>query len=617
MRHSTLIGFIALLALALAGAGALAIIGSQRDDGAVVAEDFTGAGVAGFTLTGTIGGALIPTTPIDVAADAGRIYVADIGLSRVLAFTADGRLDATWGDGGMSGRLAFPSGLALGPDGALYVLQLGNAEVHVFDRHGTEQASWAVGADQDLSGAGVPVAIAVDAGGSVYIPDQRSQELRRFTADGDELAAWPFPLGELDRERIWPRDIIALDDQMALSYSDPAGENGGIVAFDAAGSATLLPENVADTGGRAPGSLAVAPGGTVTGLYLASEGDRPPLVGADSGNWEPEGIESLTPINGLFVSGIAYDAAGRLLVADPGRQRVRIYTADGSVAGDIQTEDNPGLRAGIDEILVAPDGLLYVADPLLGRVVAYRPDGEVVTTFQLPEDPDAPLTTGFTRQRMRFAVDDPGAVYVIDEFTGRITKFRQDGVVISTDWANSGEPERPVVALMAAAGPDENLYIVDLEAQDRIRVFGALGEDLGVHVEPAWEGAIQDIVISGDRLYTVELGAGSSPVRGFSLDGEIADELVDLSRGDGNSNRTGFALAVEPDGSLLIGAVDVASGPEFEYQLLRLSPNGSLRRIGTLPTPLTTQPDIAVSPSGTLYIADPNAQQIYVYEPEP
>ncbi len=616
MRHSTLIGFTALLALALAGAIALAVVGHQHDGEAASSEGFSGTGIAGYTLSGTVGGPLLPTTPVDIAIDdTGRIFVADISLNRVLAFTPAGNLDTSWGEEGMSATLAFPAGLALGPDGSLYVLQLGNAEVHILNGDGNERDSWSVSENRDFDGLGVPVAIAVDQQGVVYIPDQRSQEIRRYATNGDELEVWGFPLGEIGVDQIWPRDIVELNGQMILSYSSPSGGGGGLLAFEQDGTASLLPDVLTETGSRVPSSLAVSPTGEVTVLYISDDEGTPPLIARGDTSWAPEGIETLTAINGLIVPGIAHDAAGKLFIADPSHQRLRIYNADGSVAGDIRSPDDKRLLAGIDEILVGPDGLLYVADPLLGRVLAYQSDGSVLTTFQLPDDPAAPLTTGFTRQRMRIAVDRSGSVYVVDEFTGRITKFRQDGEVIDTDWAASDDPEHPVVAIMLAAGAEDRLYLVDLEFQDRVRVFNEQGEDLGVLVDPSWEGAIQDVAVFDEKVYTVELGIGSSPIRSFTTGGKYIDQLADLSHGNGNGNRTGFALAVAPDGDLLIGAVNVNSGPEFEYQLLRLDSAGHLRRIGTLPVPFTTLPDIAASPTGTLYIAAPNDQRIYVYEP--
>jgi hypothetical protein len=170
---------------------------------------------------------------------------------------------------------------------------------------------------------------------------------------------------------------------------------------------------------------------------------------------------------------------------------------------------------------------------------------------------------------------------------------------------------------MLSAGTRGELYLVDAEQQDRLHVLSSEGDYRGILFEPFWEGAIQDIAISGDTIFTVELGAGTSVVRAFSANGDFQGEQADLSRGDGNANRTGFSLAPDGRGGLLIAAVNVHSGPEFEYQLLRLDPDGDIARLGTLDIPFTTLPDIAVDNAGRLYIAAPNDQRVYVYEREP
>ena len=619
VRHSTLVGFVALIALALAGASSLAIIAGQRAGDSPSLPDHVGEGIDGYRQVGTIGGPMIPTTPVDVAIDdAGRIFVADIGLNRVLAFTPEGGLDSGWGDNGMSERLIFPTGIALGHDGSLYVLQLGESRVHVLDDNGRVSDVWSVGAE-DLAGPGIPSAIGADSQGTIYIPDQRSQQINRISSSGEELEPWLFPADEMGSDRAWPRDIVEWDGLMVMSYATPGGESDGFVAFTSTGDVAGLPEPFATAPAiedLAPGSVAVSPDGGAMVAYLSDEPGVAPALWDGAESWAPRGIETLTPINGLIVPGIAVDRFGRLFLADPGRQQVRIYNANRTIAGDLRSSTAAGLMAGLDEISVGRNGLLYAADPLLGRVVSYGPDGNVQTIFELPENPDAPLSTGFTRQRMRVAVDPAGLVYVVDEFTGTITAFRQDGVVVDPDWAKSSE-ERPVLTALLAAGEDERLYVVEVGFQDLLRVFDGSGNDLGLLTESSWESAIQDVIVAGDRLYTVDLGLGTSSVRSVSTNGGDLDQLADLSRGEGNENRTGFALAIEPDGSLLIGAVNVAGGPEFEYQLLRLDTSGNLRRIGTLDVPFTTLPDITVSPTGALYIAAPNDQQIYVYEPEP
>ncbi len=628
MRHNTLIGFAALMLLGLIAAGSFAVVAGYRDSGtsAPVRGDGMPYDINGYSFTHTIGGPLIPTTPVDVAVGAdGRVFVADIGLNRVLALTPEGALDTTWANDGMTSRLVFPTGVAVGPDGSLYVLQLGNTEVHVFDPEGQPQRSWQIGGDQELTGLDAPTAIAVDHDGTVYIPDQRAGELRRYEAGGTELDAWPLPLDSGGASEIQPGDVVERDGRILLTYRNASSPGGGVLAFDENGTASdiedLVPVSAQDVDTRAPGSIAIDASGMVALLYLqdGEQGDAAgaPLIATSSSVWEPHGIARLARINGVIAPGIAFDDSGRILVADPARQRIGIYGRDGAPEGEIRSPEGAGLLAGLDEIAVGPDDRLYIADPLRGQVTAYDRSGAPRTIFTLPPGDEDETTTGFTRLRMRLAVDASGAVYALDETTAQVTRFLPDGEIFSTDWARDSEPDDAIIPLMLGAGPGDRIYVVDAEEQDRLYVFSTEGEDLGILVEPFWEGAIQDIAATADTIYTVELGAGTSAVRAFSPEGDLRGEQTDLSRGDGNANRTGFSVAPDGRGGLLIAAVNVRSGPEFEYQLLRLDADGEIDRLGTLDIPFTTLPDIAVDSKGRLYIAAPNDQRVFVYEREP
>ncbi|MEZ4568833.1 MAG: hypothetical protein R2849_00580 [Thermomicrobiales bacterium] len=488
MRHQTIASFAALIILALIAGGSLAIVARQSDGEDRAETDASGDGFAGYTLTGTIGGPLIPTAPVDVAVTRdGRIFVADIGLNRVLAFTPGGDLDTSWSDDGMSERLVFPAGLALGPDDSLYVLQLGNAEVHTFDKDGNPGSTWSIGDNQGVAAVGVPTAIGIDAGGTVYVPDQRSQLIRRYSSEGDELDSWPLPLEELDANEIWPRDIISWDGRMLMTYQNIDGTDGGMIAFSADGTTEIVDDALTeqpDSESYVPAGLAVDQNGDLAILYLSDNEDESPLIGTAEAVWQPAGIPAIGAINGLILPGLAWESNGLLLVSDPDHQRIRIFRANGSIAGDIQSTSGDIRFAGLDEITIGPDGTIYAADPLLGRVTATDPNGIAETIF--PVQTQKFHSRPATRRRMRMAVDGIGAVYVVDEFTDRITKFRQDGEILTEDWIADDDPDTPYIAVLAA-GDEDRLYAVSIDTQDQIDVFTS-EENLGALVETFQRG---------------------------------------------------------------------------------------------------------------------------------
>lgn len=139
--------------------------------------------------------------PTGVAAspDGSRIYVVDLGgvettRHRLLIFTKEGKKLAEIGTRGSDdGEFNLPSGVAVAPDGTVYVLDAGNFRVQAFDADGRHLRSWGqVG--NGLGQLSRPRGIAVDQRGFVYVTDANFGNLQVFDGEGRLL----LPIGSLD-----------------------------------------------------------------------------------------------------------------------------------------------------------------------------------------------------------------------------------------------------------------------------------------------------------------------------------------------------------------------------------------------------------------------------------
>ena len=129
---------------------------------------------------------------VAVAPD-GSVYVADTYNDRIQRFTSDGAFLATWGTLG-SGQAQFnrPYGVAAAPNGNVYVADGRNYRIQVFDATGTFITSWGARG----SGPGNfndPHGVAVDDNGHVYVADTLNDRIQKFTASGTFLTSWGAP----------------------------------------------------------------------------------------------------------------------------------------------------------------------------------------------------------------------------------------------------------------------------------------------------------------------------------------------------------------------------------------------------------------------------------------
>jgi RHS repeat-associated protein len=132
----------------------------------------------------------------------GSIYIADMGNNRVRRVTPDGIITTVAGtgefgyggdgDGGqaMQAKLSYPTDVEIGPDGALYIAEYFGGTIR---RVGPDGVIVTVAGGGGLAGDGIqatqaflnfPLGIALGADGTLYIADEGDHRVRRVTPDG-------------------------------------------------------------------------------------------------------------------------------------------------------------------------------------------------------------------------------------------------------------------------------------------------------------------------------------------------------------------------------------------------------------------------------------------------
>jgi sugar lactone lactonase YvrE len=322
--------------------------------------------------------------PFGVAAAAdGTVYIADAGdAQRIRGISPDGTVSTVAGgslgyaDGpGASARFSTPSGVALAPDGVLYVADTGNNAVRrimpdgvVSTLAGGIPAGYRDGASHEARFNG-PVGIAVDARGRVIVADTDNDRIRVVQRDGvvATLAGGEGP-GYVDGSSTVAR------------FDTPCG-----VAVDAAGNVY-----VADSGNGAV--RMISPAGVVTSVGpLPADGlFRPMGIAADAAGivyvTDDRGrIVEITPgtrvrvlagsqpgfadgagLHARFRSpaGLAVAAPGRLIVADARNALVRLVAADRTPG--MRPPAPPGINPQFDAAAFAREPLLWPLAPMDG-----------------------------------------------------------------------------------------------------------------------------------------------------------------------------------------------------------------------------------------------------------
>jgi uncharacterized protein (TIGR03663 family) len=290
-----------------------------------------------------------------------------------------------------AGQLNWSRGIALAPDGTLYVADTNNYRIQHFDAEGNILGSWGTVSpgcpypgtpptDVPVGTFCEPWGVAVSPDGQwIYVTDTWNHRIQKFTADGKPVTSWgTFGQDGAPDSLYGPRGI-AVDTQGRVFVADTG--NKRILIYDA------------------------------DGKYIQQIGSGGTLVGQFE---EPVGV--------------ALDSVGNLYVADTWNQRVQVF-APIFLSGSSGLTFSPSIQWDINGwfgnsndnkpyLAVDDSGHVFVTDPEGYRVLEFTSTGEYVRSwgdYGVGADQFA-LPAGI-------AADAGGKVWVSDAANSRIMRF--------------------------------------------------------------------------------------------------------------------------------------------------------------------------------------------------
>ena len=287
--------------------------------------------------------------------------------------------------GGENGQFNAPRSLAMAPNGSFYVADSRNNRIQHFNKTGDLIKSWGTfsNTNSDQAPAGTfnePWGVAVGPDGSVYVADTWNNRIQKFTADGDFITMWGRSGLADDLTSFYGPRGIAVDNQGRVYVTDTG--NKRVVVFSSSG------EPISQFG-----SVGIDPGFFDEPVGIAI-GDDGKVYVADTWNQRIQVFtpdvsgENFSPTQQIEVDAwfgqsvenkpfLAVDETGRIFITDPEGYRVLEFNPDGSFLrgwGSYSTgSDGFGLPAGI---AVDSRGSVWVSDA----------GNNVLLRFQMPAE---------------------------------------------------------------------------------------------------------------------------------------------------------------------------------------------------------------------------------------
>lgn len=302
--------------------------------------------------------------------------IADPYEGKQLAIIADRSVGAT---GTEPGQFQRPRDLAVAPDGSIYVADTNNHRIQHLGPEGNVIGTWGSFADiaKGEAPGGTfyePWGIAVGPDGSVFVADTWNHRIQKFSPEGEFIKMWGY-FGQAEKpDAFWgPRDVLITEDGN-VAITDTG--NKRIVIFDTDGNfitefgeAGLGPgqfDEPVGIGVNSDGTLYVADtwNQRIQSFIAASDNSYQPLKSWDIVGWYGQSLDNKPYM--------AVDSKGYIYIGDPEGYRVLQFSSQGDFIrywGDLSTGlDGFGLVGGI--AVDSQDGI-WVSDTGNGRLLHF------------------------------------------------------------------------------------------------------------------------------------------------------------------------------------------------------------------------------------------------------
>jgi len=353
--------------------------------------------------------------PSDVAVDStGNLYIADGGDARVRK-VSNGLITTMAGGGpplgskslATSAQLLYPQGVAVDTTGNVYMADSTDALIRkvssgiITTVAGTGTPGYSGDGGPAISAQlSYPIAVAADAGGSLYIADLT--RIRRVssgvitTVAGNSFVGYSGDTGPATSAMLFSPQGVAVDAAGTVYIADSGNNrirrvsNGVITTVAGNGTSGYNGDNIPATSATLSGPYGVAVD-AAGNLYIADFGNcrirkvSNGIITTVAGNGLPgyggdNGAATNASLNGPY--GVAVDAAGTVYIADSGNNRIRIVSGGviATIAGTgVEAFSGDGGPADKADLVwpwaVAVDGSnsVYIVDASTNRIRILTP----------------------------------------------------------------------------------------------------------------------------------------------------------------------------------------------------------------------------------------------------